>query len=240
MDVFTTLTTVRSAADAADAAEAMEAIQKNNAACAAKRAGRYDEAIRLHTEAIQSKVRLFGEQSVQAALSFHNLGGAYLEAGRIEEAADAFAKSLVVRDDQEFGGLEIGPRGDAAATRDNMARVLEARGDFPGAREMRLKGADKGRTICGSDDVSLASVMIPNSLLLKMASVGTLLIVVRSPTTVRVSRRWYAVPHTVEKLCCVPFCLLLQPSVSEEGLGQETQAPLQGVHGFDAGSCQHS
>lgn len=82
--------------------------------------------------------------------------------------------------------------------------------------------------------------MVPNSPLLRMASVGTLLIVVRSPTTVRVPRRWYAVPHTVEKLCRVPFCLLLQPSVSEEGLDQETQAPLQGVHGFDAGSCQHS
>lgn len=47
--------------------------------------------------------------------------------------------------------MEAGPRQDAAATRDNMARVLEARGDFAGAREIRLKGADEGRTLCGCD-----------------------------------------------------------------------------------------
>lgn len=237
MEFFATLTEARSVADAI---EAMEAIQKNNAACVAKRAGRYDEAIRLHTEAIQSKVRIFGEHSVQAALSFNGLGETYLVAGRLEEAADALAKSLVVRDDQEFGGLELGPRSDAAITRDNMARVLEARGDFPGAQEMRLKGADKGHAVCGCYDVSLAFVVIPNSPLLKMASVGILLIVIRSPTTVCAHRRCYAIPFTAESLHWVPFCLLLQPSVSEEGLDQETQTPLQGVHGFDAGSCQHS
>lgn len=132
-----------------------EAVDKSNAANDAKRAGRYDEAIRLHTEVLEARVRLHGEQSIQAAISFNNLGETFLVTGRLDEAADALAKALVVRDDLEFGGMEIGPRNDGAASRDNMARVLEARGNFPGAREMRLKGADKGRTICGCDNVSI-------------------------------------------------------------------------------------
>lgn len=108
-----------------------------------------------HTsKAVQIKVRIHGELSLHAVISFNGLGETYLEAGRIDEAADVFAKALKVRDDAAFGGMEIGPRNDAAASRDNMARVLEARGDFPGAREMRLKGADKGHMMCGCDCVS--------------------------------------------------------------------------------------
>lgn len=61
----------------------------------------------------------------------------------------------MARDDKAFGGLELGSPYDAASSRDNMACVLEARGDFAGARELRLKGADKGNTICACLDVSL-------------------------------------------------------------------------------------
>lgn len=131
-----------------------EAVDKSNAANDAKRASRYDEAIRLHTEALEARIRLHGERSIQAAISFNDLGETFLAAGRLNEAADALTKALVVRDDKEFGGMELGPRNDGAASRDNMARVLEARGNFPGAREMRIKGADKGRTLCGCDYVS--------------------------------------------------------------------------------------
>ncbi|KAI3392471.1 hypothetical protein diail_5663 [Diaporthe ilicicola] len=138
----------------ADGVAGVAAIEKNNAANIAKNAGRYDEAIRLHTEALQLKIRLYGEQSIDAAFSFNMLGDACLAAGKVDEAADALEKALKVRDDVAFGGKGAGPRIDAAASRDNMARVLEARGDLPGAREIRLKGADKGHTICGCTSVS--------------------------------------------------------------------------------------
>lgn len=131
-----------------------DASEKSIAAIDMKRAGRYDEAIHLHTEALEARVRVHGERSIMAAISFNNLGETFLAAGRLDEAADALAKALVVKDDQEFGGMELGPRIDAAVSRDNMARVLEAMGDFPGARKMRLKGADKGHTVCGCDYVS--------------------------------------------------------------------------------------
>lgn len=235
MDLFTNITVVRSAAEAAAAAEAMEAIEKNNAANVARLAGRYDEAIRLHSEALQAKIRFHGERSIQAAISFNGLGVAYLEAGKLDEAAAALASALAVRDDTAFGGMEVGPRNDAAASRDNMARVLEARGDFPGAREIRLKGADKGHTMCGCMDVSSCFYC---GFAEHGFSVRALLIVSYSPTIVCSPRRRHAVPPTVESLCCVPFRLLLQPSLSKEGLDNETQAPLQEVRGFGAVSCQ--
>ncbi|KAK2607302.1 hypothetical protein N8I77_005986 [Diaporthe amygdali] len=149
MDIFHDTHVMRSEGDAL---AAMIAIEKNNDAHAAQRAGRYDEAIRLHTEALQAKIKFHGEQSAEAAYSSNGLGSAYLLAGKLDEAEDAFRKALKIRDDAAFGGMERGPRKYAAETRDNMARVLEARGDFPGARELRLKGADQGHTICGCVD----------------------------------------------------------------------------------------
>lgn len=130
-----------------------DASNKSLAAIDANRAGQYDKAIRLHTEALEARLRVHGERSIISAISFNNLGEALLATGRLGAAAGAFAKALVVMEYQEFGGMELGSRVSAATSRDNMARVLEARGDFPGAREMRLKGAAKGHTKCGCEDV---------------------------------------------------------------------------------------
>lgn len=131
----------------------LAAIEKNNKANLANKAGRYDEAIALHKEALETKVNIHGEKSIHAAISFNALGESYLAAGKLDQAEACFRKALRVRDDMAFGGMEIGPRNDAAASRDNMARVLEARGDFEGAMAIRLKGADQGHTICGCEDV---------------------------------------------------------------------------------------
>ncbi|ROW01426.1 hypothetical protein VPNG_07603 [Cytospora leucostoma] len=127
----------------------LDAIGKNNAANEAKAAGRYEEAIALHKQALEAKIEAHGVESIHSALSFNALGESYLAAGKLDEAEKCLEKALKVRDDVAFGGLGVGPRNDAAASRDNMARVLEARGDFGGAREIRLKGADKGHTMCG-------------------------------------------------------------------------------------------
>ncbi|ROV97968.1 hypothetical protein VSDG_04873 [Cytospora chrysosperma] len=93
----------------------LEAIQKNNAASLATQAGRHDEAIALHREALAAKVRDHGDESVHAALSFNSLGESYLAVGRLREAGECFAEA---------------------------------------AREIRLKGADKGQTMCGCEDCS--------------------------------------------------------------------------------------
>ena len=72
---------------------------------------------------------------------------------RCEESEEALRKSLHVRDNEELGGLGEGPRQDAAATRDNLAQVFEAQGKMDQAREMRMKGAANGETMCGSYEV---------------------------------------------------------------------------------------
>lgn len=104
--------------------------------------------------------------------------------------------------------MELGPRNDAAATRDNMARVLEARGDFMGAREMRLKGADQGHTMLRMCEY----LLVPNSSNKEFQNwllQEILLNVTYLPKLVRVPRRRHAVPPTAESLWCMPFCLLL-------------------------------
>lgn len=152
---------------AAEAAKAEEEVKRNNAAAFRKRIGEYQDALRVYTETVeaivQDKVRLHGEHSIQAAISFNSLGRTYLVVGRLDDAADAFTKALVVRDDKAFGGMELGPRKEAAASREYMARVLEARGGFSGARGLRLKGADKGHTMCGCEEVSLVLVVVPTT-----------------------------------------------------------------------------
>lgn len=217
----------------ADSQSCRDAANKGLAANVAKRAGRYDEAIRLHTEVLEAIVRVHGERSFISALSFNDFGETLLVAGRLDEAADAFAKALVVMDDQEFGGMGLGPRVTAAMSRDNMARVLEARDDFPGAREMRLKGADKGHTRCGCDDVRISTLDL-NMIFVRAPLIKAFF----SPTIVLSLRRRHDVPLGVESLRCVPLCILLQPRVPEEGLDHETQAALQAVHGIEAVSCQ--
>jgi tetratricopeptide (TPR) repeat protein len=134
------------------------AVDKNNAANIARKAGRYGEAISLHKEALELKLRAFGEESVQAAISYNALGEVYLQAGELSEAEKVFAKALKARDNVAFGGLELGPRNDAAATRDNIAQLREAQGRFEEAKEMRLKGADRSETMCGNYDVRILTL----------------------------------------------------------------------------------
>ncbi|KAI1255327.1 hypothetical protein MGN70_003392 [Eutypa lata] len=126
------------------------AVEKNNRANAAKQAGLLDEAITLHREALALKVRAFSEASVQAGISFNGLGEAYLKAGKLPEAEEALLKALKVREETAYGGLGMGPDLDAAATRDNLAGLREAQGNFEDARAIRLKGAAKHQILCGN------------------------------------------------------------------------------------------
>lgn len=131
------------------------AVQKNNEGNIALRQGQFDRAAALHREALELKLRAFGEESVQAAMSFNALGYTYLKMGpsKLDLAEENLRKALRVRNDRAFGGLEMGPRIDAAVSRDNVARLLEARGKMGEARDMRLKGSPKGEILCGSDKV---------------------------------------------------------------------------------------
>ena len=88
----------------------------------AESAGNTLEAIQLHLRALQAKVQVHGERSVQAAISFNELGDCYLQLSNLEAAEDALNKALLVRDDRAFGGLAIGDRCAKAVLHLNCGR----------------------------------------------------------------------------------------------------------------------
>ncbi|RYP63742.1 hypothetical protein DL769_006869 [Monosporascus sp. CRB-8-3] len=153
-DDFFNLNTIDPRLDASAQAAIIEAnstaVGLSNEAQHAMRSGRLDESIALHLQALDLKLRAYPELSIQAAITFNALGETYLRAGRLEEAQEPLLKALKVREDQTHGGLGLGPRLDAAATRENVAALREAQGNFDGARVMRLKGAAKGEMLCGN------------------------------------------------------------------------------------------
>lgn len=154
------LTPISPDTDPADFIAMLEAniigVQKNNQAVSALKRGDFARAEKLHKEALKLKVWGFGDESIQAAISYNGLGGTYLKMGpsKLDQAENSFKKALRIVDYREFGGLGKGSAQDAAMTRDNMAQLLEARGKMTEAKEMRLKGAKKGEIICGSIEVS--------------------------------------------------------------------------------------
>lgn len=76
----------------------------------AEHEGRFEEAIRLHKLALEIKVRICGEASVQAAVTYNGLGECYLQTQNLDAAEQSLAKALKVRDDVAFGGMGQGPR----------------------------------------------------------------------------------------------------------------------------------
>ncbi|KAI0847120.1 hypothetical protein F5Y00DRAFT_242366 [Daldinia vernicosa] len=121
-----------------------EGVDNSNAACAAQRAGRFEESIRLHQKALEYKLRFHPPDSIQAAITYNGMGEAMLRAGRLDEADEAFHKALPIRE----GG---GPVLDAAVTRDNIGQLREAQGRFAEAREIRIRGTGE-QMVCGHYD----------------------------------------------------------------------------------------
>lgn len=95
---------------ATDGACAMQALDLSAQASQADQSGNIGQAIQLQNRCVELKIQLFGERSVQAALSFNELGGFYLRSNGLQAAQRALQKALKVRDYRSAGGLEIGPR----------------------------------------------------------------------------------------------------------------------------------
>ncbi|KZS92478.1 hypothetical protein SISNIDRAFT_486506 [Sistotremastrum niveocremeum HHB9708] len=125
-------------------------IDASNAAVEAAKRGDHQTAANLHRQALEGKLKMFPETSIQAALSFNGLGEKLLLLGDIPGAEYNLTKALRVRDDESFGGLGTGPRYDAAVTRENMAQLREAQGRFEEAKDIRLRGKSKGQVCCGN------------------------------------------------------------------------------------------
>ena len=76
----------------------------------ADQAGNLAEAVAYHQRALEPKIRLFTEESTQAALTFNEVGECYLKLNDLPAAEEALTKALRARDNRSHGGLEHGPR----------------------------------------------------------------------------------------------------------------------------------
>ena len=133
------------------------AVGYSNEAVSLSKAGQFDRAAQLHQKALNLKIRAFGEESIQAGISYNGLGECLLKAGKLDQAETALRKALKVRDSKENGGLELGPAMDSAVRRDNMGALFEAQGKFEEARQVRLSGAVKDEIACSNTEVSRRS-----------------------------------------------------------------------------------
>ena len=154
---FVNMTAMHS--DSPNASAIMEAnttaVGYSNQAVSLSKSGQFDRAAELHQKALDLKIKAFGEESVQAAISYNGLGECLLKAGKLDQAEAALRKALKVRDLKANGGLGMGPPMDSAVTRDNMGALFEAHGKFEEARQIRLSGADAKQMACSNYDVSV-------------------------------------------------------------------------------------
>jgi tetratricopeptide (TPR) repeat protein len=111
----------------------IRAIELNEKACQEHKEGKYTEAERLHTEALNLKLIAMGPNSLSYALSANALAETQIKLKKWDEAEKNLLDAVRIRDSNNLKPL------DGAVSRDLLAQVYEYRGDFAKARETRVK-----------------------------------------------------------------------------------------------------
>ncbi|KAF8522118.1 hypothetical protein BU17DRAFT_87218 [Hysterangium stoloniferum] len=130
----------------AKANSASQAILLNNEALQLSELGDNAGAERLHKEALSIKERIHGPDSIQAALTRNALGEVQLKQGKYDEAEENLRKAVAVRS-------ASGHAFDGAVSRENLAQVLEAKGQLKEAKETRDLGRPD-KLSCGNYNVA--------------------------------------------------------------------------------------
>lgn len=113
-----------------------EASKLHNEGMRLHKARNYAAAEQCFLKAIAIRDKLWGPGSTQAAVNQNALGETYVEMGRLDEAESLFQHVLGVYDQHEA----LRNHFDAAAVRESLAQVYEAKGDGPEARRTRARG----------------------------------------------------------------------------------------------------
>lgn len=120
-----------------------EAIQLNGEGLALSRAGDHTAAELKHQQALDLKIQAKGIDSREAALSRNALGEEQIELGKLDEAEETLKEAVRVREN-----LGAADAFDAAVSRENLARVYEAKGQLAMARQTRKK--KENEIACGN------------------------------------------------------------------------------------------
>ncbi|KAF4320210.1 hypothetical protein BBO99_00002568 [Phytophthora kernoviae] len=130
----------------ADAAAYMELVMLGNEAIKLTKSNKFPEAETLLRDVLQRKPGA-GFDSVSIALTKNELGGVLRQLGQFDEALTLLTEALEVRERcDEAADITIALR-DGSLTREEIAKVYEAKGDCAKALETRVAG----KRICGSE-----------------------------------------------------------------------------------------
>ncbi|KAL4175343.1 hypothetical protein KRP22_000311 [Phytophthora ramorum] len=139
-------THVKVVASAGDAAAYMALVDRSNDAAKLIKANKLREAETLLRDVLQRKPGA-GFDEVSVALTQNELGSVLRQLGQLDEALELLTQALEVRDRvDEVAGISIALR-DGNLTRDEIAKVYEAKGDCAKALEIR----ELGKRICGNE-----------------------------------------------------------------------------------------
>jgi len=121
------------------------AFEINNQALQLEQSGDLAGAEKLYLKALKMKEEAFGRDSIQAALTLNALGEAQLKMKKLDEAEKNLRRAVAIRNANSILGM------DAAVSRENLAQVLEAKGELLQARGMRMVGMPQA-VVCGHYD----------------------------------------------------------------------------------------
>lgn len=129
-----------------DAAAYMEVVGRSNEATKLVKANKLREAEVLLRDVLKRKPGA-GFDEVSVALTQNELGGVLRQLGVLDEALELLMSALEVRERSDAAaGISIALR-DGNLTRDEIAKIYEAKGDCAKALEIR----EPGKRICGNE-----------------------------------------------------------------------------------------
>ncbi|KAJ0403696.1 hypothetical protein P43SY_003808 [Pythium insidiosum] len=129
------------------AQEYLRLVHESNAAQELSKRGQLDEAERRYRKLLVEKPAA-GFDDVAVALTKHHLGEVLRRRGKLDEAEALLKEALAVRERHDRAAKIAVALSDSNITRDELAKVYEARGDCALALATRVPG----KRICGNGD----------------------------------------------------------------------------------------
>ena len=123
-----------------------EAVRYQNEGLALDSKGDFVGAERCFLRAIEIRNQAFGVGNNYIALNQNSLGELYIKMNRLDEAEAILQSALKTR-------TKMKNTFDAAATRESLAQLYEAKADAEAAHEMRMRGAPQS-LVCGNQKVN--------------------------------------------------------------------------------------
>ncbi|TMW57462.1 hypothetical protein Poli38472_003387 [Pythium oligandrum] len=125
----------------------LQLVNRSNTAHQLSGQGKLAEAEALYRDILKKQPEA-GFDQVSIALNKHHLGEVLRRKGQLDEAEKLLTEALEVRERHDTEAKITIALSDSNITRDELAKVAEARGDYAKVLEIR----EEGKRICGYED----------------------------------------------------------------------------------------